>query len=94
MAEAFFPIITRRAIRRGSVTSVQDLIAAIENFIDGWNDRCQPFTWTGPPTRYSRNAAPGSARVRRILHVSTYEPERECRFCRLWSLWFLGIHGD
>jgi len=35
-----------------------------------------------------------SARVRRILHVSTYEPERECRFCRLWSLWFLGIHGD
>ncbi|HEX4019357.1 MAG TPA: IS630 family transposase, partial [Frankiaceae bacterium] len=26
--------------------SVKDLIAAIENFIDGWNDRCQPFVWT------------------------------------------------
>jgi hypothetical protein len=38
--------ITRQAIRRGSFTSVRDLVAAIENFIDGWNDRCQPFTWT------------------------------------------------
>jgi hypothetical protein len=23
-----------------------DLIAAIERFIDGWNDRCHPFVWT------------------------------------------------
>ena len=46
MVEIFFSIITRQAIRRGSFTSVKDLIAAIENFIDGWNDRCQPFTWT------------------------------------------------
>jgi hypothetical protein len=46
MAEVFFSIITRQAIRRGSVTSVKDLTAAIEAFIDGWNDRCHPFTWT------------------------------------------------
>ncbi len=26
--------------------SVADLIDAIERFIDGWNDRCEPFTWT------------------------------------------------
>ena len=26
------------AIRYGNFTSVKDLIAAIENFIDGWND--------------------------------------------------------
>jgi transposase len=46
MVEIFFSIITRQAIRRGSFTSVKELIAAIENFIDGWNDRCQPFIWT------------------------------------------------
>jgi transposase len=46
MVEIFFSIITRQAIRRGSFTSVPDLIAAIEAFIDGWNDRCAPFTWT------------------------------------------------
>jgi transposase len=46
MVEIFFGIITRQAIRRGSFTSVKDLTAAIRRFIDGWNDRCHPFTWT------------------------------------------------
>jgi len=46
MVEIFFGIITRQAIRRGTFTSVKDLITAIENFIDGWNDRCTPFIWT------------------------------------------------
>jgi len=40
------PNFTRQAIRRGSFTSVKDLITAIETYIDGWNERCQPFTWT------------------------------------------------
>ena len=46
LVEAFFSIITRQAIHRGSFTSVPDLIAAIEAFIDAYNDRCQPFVWT------------------------------------------------
>ena len=45
MVEIFFGIITRQAIRRGSFTSVKDLTAAIRRFIDGYNDRCHPFTW-------------------------------------------------
>jgi transposase len=44
--EIFFGIITRQAIRRGTFTSVRHLIAAIETYIDAWNERCQPFTWT------------------------------------------------
>ena len=46
LVEIFFGIITRQAIRRGTFTSVKDLITAIENFIDGWNERCHPFVWT------------------------------------------------
>jgi transposase len=46
MVEIFFGIITRQAIRRGSFTSVRDLTDAIRAFIDGWNERCQPFIWT------------------------------------------------
>jgi transposase len=46
MVEIFFGIITRQAIRRGTFTSVPDLIAAIRTFIDGYNDRCKPFAWT------------------------------------------------
>jgi transposase len=46
LVEVFFGIITRQAIRRGSYASVPELIAAIRAFIDGWNERCHPFTWT------------------------------------------------
>ena len=46
MVEIFFGIITRQAIRRGTFDSVGDLIEAITGFIDGWNERCQPFVWT------------------------------------------------
>ena len=57
--EIFFGIITRQAIRRGSFTSVEDLIAAIGNFIDGWNDRCHPFTWTKTPDQLLARCKPG-----------------------------------
>ena len=46
LVESFFAIITRQAIHRGTFTSVPDLIATIETFIDAYNDRCQPFVWT------------------------------------------------
>jgi transposase len=46
LVEIFFGIITRQAIRRGSFGSVRELIEAITRFIDGWNQRCQPFIWT------------------------------------------------
>ena len=49
MVEIFFGIITRQAIRRGTFRSVKDLIAGIEAFIDGWNERCHPFVWTKTP---------------------------------------------
>jgi hypothetical protein len=48
LVEVFFGIITREAIRRGGFASVKDLITAIRAFIDGWNERCQPFEWTKP----------------------------------------------
>ncbi|MBK6870832.1 MAG: hypothetical protein IPJ14_09640 [Kineosporiaceae bacterium] len=52
MVEIFFGIITRQTIRRDTHRSVAELIeaiGAIEAFMDGWNDRCEPFTWTKTP---------------------------------------------
>ena len=43
LVEIFFGIITRQAIRRGSFDSVRELVDAIRRFIDGWNERCEPF---------------------------------------------------
>jgi transposase len=59
MVEIFFGIITRQAIRRGTFTSVKDLITAIETFIDGWNDRCHPFTWTKNADQLLPHCTPG-----------------------------------
>src|SRR3954468_2884389 len=46
LVEIFFGIIPRQAIRRGTHRSVAELIDAIQAFIDGWNERCEPFVWT------------------------------------------------
>jgi transposase len=46
LVEVFFAIITRQAIRRGSFDTVKQLVTTIRTFIEGWNDRCHPFTWT------------------------------------------------
>jgi transposase len=46
LVEIFFGIITRQAIRRGTYASVRELIDAITAFINGWNERCEPFIWT------------------------------------------------
>jgi transposase len=46
LVEAWFSLAERQAIHRGTYTSVKDLNAKIRTFIDGWNDRATPFTWT------------------------------------------------
>jgi transposase len=46
LVECFFSVITRQAIRRGSLTSVKELVAAIGAFTGSWNGHPRPFTWT------------------------------------------------
>jgi len=58
MVEIFFGIITRQAIRRGTFHSVRDLETAIGIYIDGWNDRAHPFTWTKNADQIISHAKP------------------------------------
>jgi transposase len=46
LVEVFFAILERQALRRSDFTSVEELVAAIGRFCQGWNQRCQPFVWT------------------------------------------------
>jgi hypothetical protein len=46
LVEVFFAIIQRQALRRGDFTSVEELVAAIGRFCEGWSQRCQPLCWT------------------------------------------------
>ncbi len=43
--ERWFSLITQRAIRRGSFTSVKDLIGKIDQFVRNYNADCAPFMW-------------------------------------------------
>jgi len=46
MVEIWFSILTTQQVRRGVYHDVSELIAAIEAFIKGYNERAQPFLWT------------------------------------------------
>jgi transposase len=46
MVEIWSSILTNQKVRRGVYHDVPELIAAIEHFIEGYNQRAQPFVWT------------------------------------------------
>lgn len=46
MVERFFALITEKAIRRGSFSSVKDLVQKIDHFVTQYNKNCSPFVWT------------------------------------------------
>jgi len=43
--ETWFGIITKQAIRRGTFSSVNALIARIRRYVEHWNTDADPFTW-------------------------------------------------
>ncbi|MGZ6670005.1 MAG: IS630 family transposase, partial [Solirubrobacteraceae bacterium] len=49
MVEIWFSILTKQQVRRGVYHDVPELIATIDYYIDGYNQRAQPFVWTKTP---------------------------------------------
>jgi transposase len=56
MIEAWFGILTRQSVRRGSFVSVKDLVRHIGDYIDHWNEHPTPFVWTKAPAEIIRKA--------------------------------------
>ena len=46
LVERWFGELTGKRVRRGVFVSVQDLIAAIEEYMAVWNESPRPFVWT------------------------------------------------
>lgn len=44
--EIWFNRITQQAIRRGTFSSVKQLISRIDQFVQSYNAKAQPFVWT------------------------------------------------
>lgn len=56
MIEAWFGILTRKSVRRGSFPSVRALVRHIRHYIDHWNESPTPFIWTKKPADIIRKA--------------------------------------
>jgi transposase/DNA-binding CsgD family transcriptional regulator/transcriptional regulator with XRE-family HTH domain len=56
MVEAWFSILTRKSIRRGSFDTVRALIRHIQHYIDHWNEHPTPFVWTKDPAAIIKKA--------------------------------------
>lgn len=56
LIEAWFGILTRKSIRRGSFTDVCGLVRHIGRYIHHWNDNPTPFVWTKEPVDIIKKA--------------------------------------
>lgn len=56
MVEAWFGILTRKSVRRGSFDTVGALIKHIGQYIDRWTDNPTPFVWTKEPAAIIKKA--------------------------------------
>jgi transposase len=56
LIEAWFGILTRQSIRRGSFPSVRSLIRHISSYIEHWNEHPTPFVWTKEPANIIKKA--------------------------------------
>lgn len=56
MIEAWFGVLTRKSVRRGSFPSVPKLVRHIGAYIERWNENPTPFVWTKRPAEIIRKA--------------------------------------
>jgi transposase len=56
MIEAWFSILTRKSVRRGSFDTVRALVKHIQRYIEHWNDDPTPFVWTREPAEIIKKA--------------------------------------
>jgi transposase len=56
LIEAWFGILTRKSIRRGSFRNVTALVRHIGSYIEHWNENPTPFVWTKEPVDIIKKA--------------------------------------
>lgn len=68
LVERFFGLITDKAIRRGSFTSVKQMIKRIDHFVAHYNRNCKPFVWTATADSILAKLARLCARISGTAH--------------------------
>ena len=65
--ETWFGLITRQSIRRGTFSSVSALIGEIRSYIEHWNTRAEPFTWTATADEILAKVRVTQANVKKLV---------------------------
>ena len=66
--ERWFGLITQRAIRRGSFSSVKDLVQKIDRFVQNYNRTHRPFVWTATANSILQKLARLCSRISGTAH--------------------------
>jgi putative transposase len=66
--ERWFGLITQRAIRRGSFSSVKDLVEKIDRFVQTYNRTHRPFVWTATADSILQKIARLCSRISGTAH--------------------------
>lgn len=66
--ERWFGLITQRAIRRGSFSSVKDLVRKIDAFVQNYNRTHRPFVWTATADSILQKIARLCSRISGTAH--------------------------
>ena len=66
--ERWFGLITQRAIRRGSFSSVKDLVQKIDRFVQHYNRTHRPFVWTATADSILQKIARLCSRISGTAH--------------------------
>jgi transposase len=64
--ERWFGELTQKAVRRGAFVSVAELQAAIEQFLQSWNEAPRPFVWTATVEKIMAKIERARARLEEI----------------------------
>ncbi len=72
LVERWFKELTDKRLRRGVFTSVPDLIAAIEKWVEYWNDDPKPFVWHRPAAEIIEKVQRGRATLHQIKSTTDH----------------------
>ena len=72
LVEGWFKLLTQRRLRRGTFNSVDQLIDAIELWVDHWNDDPKPFIWKKPADEILAKVQRGRAALTHQTNSATH----------------------
>jgi len=77
LVERWFGELTRKAIRHGVFFSVPNLIQAIEDFMQAWNENPKPFIWSAKLEDILEKIGRARAKLESIAPGSSLPPKRK-----------------